>query len=267
MRLPAQPYAYQGGIVALAHRGFRGEYPENTMLAFEKAAELPIDGLEMDIHSSKDGVLVVHHDKTLERTTNGHGRLQDYTLAELKQLDAGYNFTKDNGQTYPFRGQGVTIPTLEEIFVRFPEMWINVDIKQHTPSIVQPFTQLIRRHNLAEKMCVGSFSDRTVHTFRNSCPEVVRVASLGETFRLFILNHLRLSRLYWGKAHAIQIPEKERGLQVLSKRFVEAAHRNNMAIHIWTVNETADMERFINMGVDGIITDYPNRLLRVLGKI
>ncbi|MCP4421279.1 MAG: glycerophosphodiester phosphodiesterase, partial [Chloroflexi bacterium] len=138
MRLPNKPFATQGGVVVLAHRGWRGCYPENTMLAFEKAAELPIDGLEIDIHSTSDGVLVVFHDDSLERTTNGNGRIQDYTFAELQKLDAGYRFTPDDGQTFPFRGQGITIPILAEVFETFPRLWINIDIKQETPSIVRP---------------------------------------------------------------------------------------------------------------------------------
>jgi len=267
MRLPAQPFAYQGGVVVLAHRGFRGNYPENTMLAFEKAAELPIDGLEMDIHSTRDGVLVVCHDETVDRTTNGHGRIQDYTLTELKQLDAGYRFTPDNGQTFPFRGQGITIPPLEDVFQRFPNLWINVDMKQHKPSVVRPFCQLIRTYDMSENMCVGSFDNKTVKAFRRACPEVVRVASLVETLRLFLLNHLRLSQFYWGRANAFQVPEYERGLRIVTRRFVNAAHQNNTAVHIWTVNKTADMQRFITMGVDGLITDYPDRALRLLGRI
>lgn len=266
MRSPARPFARQGGPVVLAHRGFRGHYPENTMLAFEKAAKLPIDGLEMDIHSSKDGVLVVCHDETVDRTTNGHGRIQDLTLTELQALDAGYQFTADGGQTFPFRGQGVTIPTLEAVFQRFPDFWINVDIKQHQPSVVRPFCDLIHRYNMADKMCVGSFDNRTVAAFRRACPAVVRVASMNETLRLFVLARLRLGRFYWGKAHALQIPERDKGLHIVTERFVKTAHENNTAVHVWTVNETADMQRLIDIGVDGLITDYPDRALQLLGR-
>ncbi|MCA9945700.1 MAG: hypothetical protein KC449_19595, partial [Anaerolineales bacterium] len=99
MRLPDRPFARQGGPVVLAHRGWRGLYPENTMLSFQKAAELPIDGLEIDIHSTADGVLVVCHDPTVDRTTDGNGRIQDHTFADLQQLDAGYRFSPDGGQT------------------------------------------------------------------------------------------------------------------------------------------------------------------------
>ena len=269
MRLPNRPFAGQGGVVVLAHRGWSGRFPENTMLAFRKAAELPIDGLEMDIHSTRDGVLVVCHDPMVDRTTNGTGTIQDFTLAELQKLDAGYRFTPDGGQTYPFRGQGVTIPTLAEVFVAFPHLWINVDIKQKEPSIVRPFCQLIRDHGLSENLAVGSFSNKTVKTFRRACPEVVKIASLRETFWLYLLSKLHLDGLYRGRARAVQVPpvEEKYRLTIATPRFIQAAHRNNTAVHLWTINEKAEMRRFIDMGVDGLITNFPDRALEVLGRL
>ena len=268
MRLPAKPFARQGGGVVLAHRGWRGLYPENTMLAFEKAAELPIDGLEIDVHCTRDGVPMVFHDGTLERTTNGNGRIWDYTLAELKQLDAGYNFSKDKGATFPFRGQGITIPTLAEVFERFPDLWINVDIKQKEPNMIRPFCNIIREYNMADRMCVGSFHTETVRAFRRACPEVARVGSLPETFRMFVLSKLGLPKLYGGKAHVFQIPPRhQKGFDIISPQFIQAAHQNNTAVHLWTINETTAIQRYVEMGVDGIISDYPDRVLKVLGRI
>ncbi|WP_420642224.1 glycerophosphodiester phosphodiesterase [Candidatus Leptofilum sp.] len=269
MRLPSKPFATQGGPVVLAHRGWRGLYPENTMLAFRKAAGLPIDGLEIDIHQTADSVLVVFHDATLERTTNGNGRVQDHTLAELQKLDAGYHFTSDGGKTFPFRGQGVTIPTLAEVFERFPNLWINIDMKQETPSLVQDFADLIRHHNVAHRLCVGSFSNKTVADFRRACPEVGRTVSHAETLRWFVLSKLRLDWLYWGQGQVLQIPEadEDSGYRLVTPRSVRAAHRNKMAVHVWTVNEAADMQRLLDMGVDGLISDYPDRALRLLGRL
>lgn len=269
MRLPSKPFAHQGGVVVLAHRGWRGLYPENTMLSFRKAAELPIDGLEIDIHQTADGVLVVCHDDTVDRTTNGNGRIQEYTFAELQQLDAGYRFTPDGGQTFPFRGQEITIPTLTEVFETFPNLWINIDMKQETPSLVRPFAELIRRHNVAHRLCVGSFSNQTVADFRRACPEVARTASHAETARWFALSKLRLDRFYWGDGHVLQIPEidPDSGWRLVIPRSVRAAHRNNIAVHVWTVNETADMQRLLDMGVDGLISDFPDRALQLLERL
>ena len=255
--------------MVLAHRGWRGLYPENTMLSFQKAAELPIDGLEIDIHSTADGVLVVCHDPTVDRTTDGNGRIQDHTFAELQQLDAGYRFSPDGGKTFPFRGQGLTIPTLAEVFESFPNLWINIDMKQESPDLVRPFTHLIRQHHVAHRLCVGSFSDQTVADFRRACPEVARTASHAEVVRLYVLNKLWLARFYWGQGHALQIPEidEDTGLRLVTPRFVQAAHRNNIAVHVWTVNEPADMQRLLDMGVDGLISDFPDRALRLLGRL
>ena len=255
--------------MVLAHRGWSGRFPENTMLAFRKAAELPVDGLEMDIHSTRDGALVVCHDPTVDRTTDGHGRIQDFTLAELQKLDAGYRFTPDEGQTYPFRGRGMTIPTLAEVFEAFPHLWLNVDIKQESPDIVRPFCRLIREYGLSKNLCVGSFANKTVQAFRRVCPEVARVASLRETFWLYLLGKCHLEILYRGRVDAVQIPpvEEKYRLTVATPRFIQAAHRNNTAVHLWTINEKAEMRRFIEMGVDGLITNFPDRALKLLGRL
>lgn len=250
----------------MAHRGWRGRFPENTMRSFAAAAALGVDALEMDIHSTADGVLVVFHDDTLERTTNGRGPIHALTLAELRQLDAGYNWTDDGGQTHPFRGQGLTVPTLEEVFTTFPGFWINVDIKQRQPSIVKPFARMIRDFGLTRQLCVGSFDNETVAEFRHECPEVVTIGSVNEVRRLFLLSKMRLGGLYRGQARAVQLPEYSGKTRVVTPRFVADAHRHGVGVHVWTVNEEADMARLMEMGVDGLITDFPDRLLRLLGR-
>ncbi|MEJ2749393.1 MAG: glycerophosphodiester phosphodiesterase [Anaerolineae bacterium] len=267
LKRPLQPFAAENGVIVLAHRGFRGQYPENTMLSFQKAAELGVDGLEMDIHATRDGVLVVSHDATVDRVTNGTGRIKGMTLAELRWLDAGYRWTPDGGQTFPFRGQGITIPTLEEVFTAFPQFWINVDIKQRQPAIVTPFVQMIRQFGMAERMMVGSFDTSTVHRFRQECPEVATAATESEARRLVILNKLGLGRFYRGQAKALQIPERNGRLRIITPRFIKDAHQSGTAVHVWTVNETADMQRLIEWGADGLMTDYPDRLLQLLGRL
>lgn len=270
MRLPSQPFAHQGGVVLLAHRGFSGHYPENTMLAFEKAAGLPVDGLEMDIHATRDGVLVVSHDESVARMTGAEGLIKTYTLAELKQLDAGYTFSPDGGETHPFRAQGLTIPTFEEVLARFDDLWINVDIKQHEPRVVDKFCALIHKYDAVERLCVGSFSSETVSQFREACPAVVSLASLPEIAWLFGLSRVGLGSLYRGGGHPIQVSPQDTRMgitfDVATPRFLAAAHGHEMAVHLWTINEKEEMRRFVDMGVDGIITDYPNRALDVLDR-
>ncbi|MEM7115998.1 MAG: glycerophosphodiester phosphodiesterase [Chloroflexota bacterium] len=265
-RHPGTPFAHPHGVLAFAHRGERGHYPENTMLAFDNAVALGVDALEIDVHATADGEIVVIHDPTVNRTTNGHGCVRDMTLAELQLLDAGFHWTNDRGRTFPFRGQGLTIPTLAEVFETYPDLWINIDIKQHDLRIIFPFVRLAYEHNMIDKVMVGSFDDKTIYFLRESCPEMATAASMTEVRRLFLLSKLRLDRLYWGDAEALQIPEKYGNMRLITRHFVQAAHRNDMAVHVWTVNKTADMERLLDLGVDGIISDYPKRLLRLLNR-
>jgi glycerophosphoryl diester phosphodiesterase len=269
MRLPENPLAAQGGPVVLAHRGWRGRFPENTMLAMEKAAELPIDGLELDIRCSQDGTVLVFHDETLERTTNGEGLVQEYTWTELRQLDAGCKWHGDEDRHYPFSGQGITIPSLEEVFMRFPDMWINIDIKQHDQQTVEAFALLIEKFNKHQHVCVGSFDEKTVAFIRRRLPGVARVASRREVRKMIILSKFFLETFFPSQAVMFQVPEIDSGSQitVVNSRFVRAAHRRGTAVHVWTVNETAEMERLLDIGVDGLITDFPDRALKLLGRL
>ena len=252
--------------LVMAHRGGKGLWPENTLYAFEQAVALGADVLEMDIHSTADGVLVVMHDRTVDRTTDGTGPIHELTLAQLKALDAGYHWTADEGQTYPYRGQGVTVPTVEEVFAAFPNTPLNIEIKQTDPSITAPFCQLIRDYGLTDRVLVASFDDATIQDFRRRCPEVATAAAQNEMVALFALSKAYLEGVYSPAAQAAQVPEYRSGLHVLTPRFVDAAHNRGLQVHAWTINEEADMRRLLDLGVDGIISDYPDRLLRVLGR-
>lgn len=234
------------------------------MRSFQLAASWGVDGLELDVHQTADGVLVVCHDEFVERTTNGRGLIKEKTLVELQMLDAGYHWSQDGGHTFPFRGQGLTIPTLEEVFIAFPHLWINIDMKQKEPSLVQPFADLIRQHHMQRQIMVGSFHTQTVHEFRRALPEAASVATLGETRTLLMLSSLGLGRLFRSPAKAVQPSEYYGRWPIITPRFVKAAHQNDTAVHVWTVNEVSDMQRLIAWGVDGLISDYPDRALNLL---
>ena len=252
--------------LVMAHRGGRALWPENTIYAFERAVELGVDVLEMDIHTTADGVPVVMHDDTVDRTTNGSGPIHSLTLEELKELDAGYDWSPDDGQTFPHRGQGITVPTLEEVFAAFPNVPLNIEIKQEEPSLVAPFCQLIREHDMVERVLVASFHEETIDEFRTTCPDVATSTSTSETVVLFVLSRLFLEATYGAPAEAAQVPEYRSGLHVLAPRFIDAAHNRGLEVHAWTINEGDDMQRMVSLGVDGIITDYPDRLLELLGR-
>jgi glycerophosphoryl diester phosphodiesterase len=250
----------------MAHRGGRGLWPENTLYAFEHAVALGADVLEMDIHSTADGVLVVMHDDTVERTTNGTGPIHSLTLEKLKALDAGYNWSADDGQTFPYRGQGIAVPTLEEVFAALPNTLMNIEIKQAEPSIAGSFCQLIRDYGKTEQVLVASFDKAVIQEFRLACPEVATSAGQSEVVVLFVLSKVLLEGVYSPATQAVQVPEYEGNLHVLTPRFVHAAHRRNLEVDAWTINEMEDMQRMVDLGVDGIITDYPDRLLELLGR-
>lgn len=252
--------------LVMAHRGGAALWPENTLFAFDKAVDLGIHVLETEIHSSKEGALVLIHDRTVDRTTNGTGPINAFTLKELKELDAGYNWSSDGGQTFPFRGQGITIPTLEEVFTAFPKILFNIDIKQVEPSLVLPLCEMIRGFNMVEKVMVASFNSQTIKQFRLKCPEVATSASRSEISIFFAMNLLFLGSAYRTAAQALQVPEYSMGLHLLTQKFVDTAHKLNLKVHAWTINELADMRRLLELGVDGIITDYPDRLISLLSS-
>jgi glycerophosphoryl diester phosphodiesterase len=250
----------------IAHRGFSGKYPENTMLSFEKADELPIDALELDIHASKDGKLVVIHDPTLDRTTNMSGRIVDYSAEELRRADAGYHFDPENNGTFPFRGQGIKIPFLEELFKRFPDRKFVVEIKQTMPAIEELLIALIRKYDMEEKVIVASEHYDPLARVRTTDSALATNLSAIEARTFYTLFRVKLSAFYKSSGDALQIPDEYKGEKVVTPGLVKAVHKKGLILHIWTVNDPQEMKQLIDYGVDGIITDYPDRLVEVISK-
>jgi len=256
---PARP-------LVIAHRGGAGLWPENTLHAFERAAELGADVLELDVRSSADGEMVVVHDATLERTTDGAGRVADKTVAELKRLDAGHRWTADGGRTFPFRGRGLTVPTLREVFERLPGARFNIEPKDESSQVVGRLCRLIRERGMAERVVVGSFRQSLIEEFRRACPEVATAAGPVEAGKFLALYQSGLAASFSPAMQALQIPEYAGGVRVVTKEFVAAARERNLQVHAWTINDEAAMRRLIEAGADGIMTDYPDRLLALLGR-
>lgn len=248
--------------LAIAHRGGAGLFPENTLYAFERAADLGVDVIELDVRSAADGTLVVMHDATVERTTDGDGKVVDMALDRLKKFDAGFRFSPDGGKTFPFRGRGITIPTLLEVFTALPAMRFNIEPKQNEPSIIKPLCAIIDERKMIDKTVVGSFTQSIIDDFRRECPEVATSASTTEVAKFLGLYKAGLTESFSPPMKALQIPE----FTGVSKEFVAAAHERNLQVHVWTINETADMKRLFDMNVDGIMTDYPDRLLELLDR-
>jgi len=251
-----------------AHRGGSGLAPENTLPAFERGLALGADALELDIQTTREGEIVVIHDPTVDRTTNGAGPVAGYNLDELRQLDAGYRFSPDGGQTYPFRGQGVGIPTLREVFERFPTVRVNIDLKESSPERERHLWELIQEFQ-AEKRSLVASGDLHLPIIRFRLLVAGRVAtsaSEAEIRRFFFVCKARATRWLRPAYDALQVPEAHRGTRIVSRAFVDAAHRLGVDVHVWTVDKSSDMERLLALGVDGLMTDRPDVLADVLSK-
>jgi glycerophosphoryl diester phosphodiesterase len=261
---PNHPLFKPGEFLVMAHRGGRRLGPESTLYTFRQAVALGVDVLEMDLRLTRDNRLVVFHDETLERTTNGTGRIADLRLADVKVLDAGARWSPDNGKNHPLRGRSLRVPTLEEVFKTFPHTRMNLEIKDARRPAVESLCDLVQRHGMAEHIMVACFDAGVLKQFRELCPAVATSAGFHEAAMFFSLQSLGLQSLYSPSALALQVPEKYGELTVVDRRFIEAAHARHMSVHVWTVNEADDMRRLIDMGVDGIMTDDPLRLMELL---
>jgi glycerophosphoryl diester phosphodiesterase len=265
---PAHPFfeQFEQYPLVIAHQGGDEVWPGETLYAFEQSVALGVDILEMDAHITADGVLVLIHDESVDRTTNGSGSVEEMTLAELKELDAAYWWSVDEGESYPFRGKGLVIATLEDIFKAFPGYPVNIEIKKTKRSIAQPLCDLIREYDMQDKALIASFHDERMAEFREVCPEVATSGSRSEVKEFVILNYAFLGGIYSPLESSIQVPEKDSGILLVRPGLMRGAHRRNLQIHIWTPNSPEDLQRFINMGVDGIITDRPDILMELLGR-
>jgi glycerophosphoryl diester phosphodiesterase len=249
-----------------AHRGASGETPENTLVAFQRAVELGMTYAELDVHASRDGVVVVCHDATLERTTNGHGHIREFSLTELQRLDAGYHFSTDGGETFPFRGAEVKIPALVEVLENFPTLHLTIEIKQIDPPIEKLVVSAVRSCGREEQVILASEHDVVLARVRALAPEIATSSSYGEV--LEFIQRVEANRLsaYRPPGQALQIPPEFQGTQLVTAQTVVAAHALNCEMHVWTIDDHDEMERLLDLGVDGIMSNFPDRLLEVVRR-
>lgn len=256
-----RPFLGSPGPIAFAHRGGADEAPENTLAAFEAAVALGYSYIETDVRLTGDGVLVAFHDTALDRVTDQTGCIGDLTLREVQAADAGYWFTPDGGQTLPYRGRGVTVPTLEEVLTRWPRVRVNIDPKADV--CVSPLYDLLRRLDALDRVCVGAFSDRRMARFRALSRGGV-CTSMGRNAVAVAWAASRFGRMPRFNADCIQVPVTSNRIRVVDAAFVRAAHRAGLQVHAWTVNIAAEMTRLLELGVDGIMSDRPSTLRSVL---
>ena len=230
------------------------------MAAFASAVERwEADVLEMDVRHTSDGKVVVIHDATVDRTCDGSGAVRELPWSEVRSLDAGYHF-RDLAGDHAFRGRGLRVPLLDEVLETFPTIRMNVEAK--TPGVAPLLVEAIRRHGARGRVLMAAErEDARPSRHGYTGPH----GASRRQIRLFCLLHRRpLGFLYTPRADALQVPDEWEGTRVVTPRFVEEAHRRNIPVHVWTIDDPADMRRLLCWGVDGIQSDRLDRLARVL---
>jgi glycerophosphoryl diester phosphodiesterase len=256
---PGHPYL-AGAPLLVAHRGGSLLAPENTIEAFRMARDSWwADMLELDVRLTSDGEVVVIHDATVDRTTDGSGPVADFTLAQIQALDAGYRFV-DQAGTHAFRGSGVTIPTLDEVLTAFPNMRLNIEAKE--APVAGPLVATIARHEAEHRVLVAAEFEscrRDARGYRGPWG-----ASYGQALLFWLLHWLPGGSPYTPAADILQVPEHKGRLRIVTPRFIREAHRLAVPVQIWTVNKEDDMRRLLDWGADGIQSDRPDLLAAVL---
>lgn len=236
----------------IAHRGASASAPENTLPAFELAAQQGADAFELDVRLTRDGAPVVIHDATLERTTSLTGPVRARTLAELRAADAGHWYTPDGGRTMPCRDHGVRIPTLAEVLWAFPAMPVLIEVKE--PEVQHAVHRVLVDENAWERCVVASEDDAALTLFRDGpVPSGASAREIAELYRVVLFRR----RLPQPRYRLLSVPVRHRGLPVPTRRFVAAARRLGCPVHVWTVNDPATARRLWARGVAGVVTNGP----------
>jgi glycerophosphoryl diester phosphodiesterase len=268
-------------VIAYAHQGGAWEGPSSTLYAIDAAVNAGATAVELDVHASADGHLVVCHDPSVDRTTEGSGRIADLTLEELRTLDNAYWWAPGAdvspglpADQYPFRGRApedarFRVALLEEVLEEFPGVVLNLDIKQTAP-VVKPYEEdlarLLRRFGRTDDVIVASFLDTATDAFSAVAPEIP--TSAGTVAVAGFFQSVQAGEEPAPLRHvALQVPASYGELTLVDERFVDVAHRTGLAVHVWTVEEETEMERLCGLGVDGIITDRPTALVGVLDRL
>jgi glycerophosphoryl diester phosphodiesterase len=266
-------------LLNIAHRGGAAVRPENTLLAFRNALTLGAEALEGDLQATRDGVVVVSHDAKVDRTTNGRGYIKEMTFEELRGLDAGYRFTRDGGLTHPHRGEGLQVPTLEDVFgdpvlARTPMI---LEIKQQEPVIVDKVLELIQAYEMEDRLVFGSFHQICLEEVRAGAAKrgmnVLTSLAAEEVVTFFLTPREEMARDdYVPPGKLLQVPvehevDGER-MQVVSAEFMAKARAAGLKVQVWTVNDPEEMRWLADeMKVAGIMTDDPEGLREVMREL
>lgn len=242
-----------------AHRGAAVELPENTMPSFARALEHGADALEMDVHMTADGHLVVSHDPSGKRMCGVDARIRDCRLDEVQSWDAGRNFTAEDGAR-PFAGEGFRIPSFDEVLGELTGVVINVDLKQTRPSILEAFIELVRRHRAEDRVIAASFALANTVGLRRAGYAGPTALARSEVLALLATPRALFARLPW-RGDAAQLPPRVGPLDLSSPRFIAKCQALDMRVDYWTINDPDEARRLLDNGADGIMTDDPERLV------
>ena len=243
------------------HRGNRAHAPENTLESFAQAVALGVDALEFDVRLTADGVAVVHHAPTVDRTTDGSGPVAAMTLAELRRLDAGARFTADGGRTFPWRGRGVRVPTLDEVLEEFADVPLLIELK--TPLAQQAVHRAIERHAAAAHCVPASSFDAALEVCREA--GLAYGGSAREISRLYFRTACRLAAPA-ARYALLAVPLRHRGLTVPTRRFLRAAHALGRPVHVWTVDDPAVARALWDRGAAGVVTNRPGLMVQARAR-
>jgi glycerophosphoryl diester phosphodiesterase len=264
----ARPYLSHPGPWLVAHRGGSLLAPENTCIAFDQAVALGADVVELDVHLTRDGVVVVFHDEETERLTGSTGSIEERTTTEVGALDAAHGFTLDHGRTFPLRGRGVQVPTLAEVLARYPSLRFSIDAKSEDPALVEALVREVKGAGAVDRVCLGSFFDDQATRLGSLLPEVARfLPQLAATSHVMAAKSGLPAKGLSGDYDLASLPHRLEAMTVVDRPVVEYFHRLGIPVHVWTVNEEADMRELLALGVDGIITDRPDLAAVVMGRV
>lgn len=259
------PYFELATPIVIGHRGCAGEAPENTLPSFEAGLAAGADILESDVHLTRDGVPVLLHDDVLERVSDGRGRVALQELGALRRLDFGFHFSPD-GRSHPFRGRGVGIATLQEALDRFPEARFNLELKENVPGLVERTAAVVRAAGAEARTLLTAAEDELMAKLRGHAAAEGLGTALGASAAdvlAFVSSALEGKPPPPGPM-ALQVPHAFAGRPLVTESFVAHAHAHGIQVHVWTINEPAQMTQLLDLGVDGIVTDFPGRLARIV---
>ena len=246
----------------MAHRGASAEYPENTMPAFRAAVERGADYIELDVHCTRDGEVVVLHDDGLSRIASDDRIVSEMTMAELEAVDAAFNFSP-HGDAWPFRGKGIRVPKLAEVLGSWPALRFVIEFKPQEPAIANATLAVVRRTGMERRVLFASEHLPPIARVREVAPQVPTNLPATEIIS-FVQALPSGAPPQVASGDALQIPPEHHGIRLATRELVGAAHRDGLEVHVWTINDQAEMEEMLSLGVDGIITDHPGRLLALL---